>query len=51
MSQYEIFLNGNYVSGWAAEMEVNQGGQWYAYNSDGGSWWVWNNVWSQSAAP
>jgi len=49
--QYEIFLNGNYVPGWAAVMEVNNGGQMYAYNSDLGSWWVWNNTWSQSAVP
>jgi hypothetical protein len=49
--QYEVFLNGSYASGWAAVMEVNNGGQLYAYNSDPGSWWVWNNTWLQSAAP
>jgi hypothetical protein len=50
--QYTIFLNGTYVSGWAAEMEVNNDGQLYAYNSSGGgSWWIWNYGWSQSAAP
>ena len=49
--QYEIFLNGNYVSGWAAEIEVNNGGQLYAYNSDLNSWYVWNGGWAQSAAP
>ncbi len=48
--QYQIFLNGNYTSGWAAEMEVS-GGQLYAYNSAQGSWWVWNSHWSSSAAP
>ena len=52
--QYVILLNGNYVSGWGAEMEVNHGGQMYAYNSVylGGSWWLWTGgSWSQSAAP
>ncbi|HXC14679.1 MAG TPA: hypothetical protein VNV39_17820 [Stellaceae bacterium] len=49
--QYEIFLNGNYVSGWAAEIEVNNGGQLYAYNSDWNTWYVWNGGWAQSAAP
>jgi len=49
--QYEIFLNGNYVTGWAAEMEVTKGGMLYAYNSDGNTWWLWTGSWSQSAAP
>jgi pimeloyl-ACP methyl ester carboxylesterase len=51
--EYEIFLNGNYVTGggYAAEMEVAHGGNLYAYNSDSRRWWVWNNGWSQSAAP
>ena len=44
-SRYEIFLNGSDVpgGGYAAEMEVNHGGQLYAYNSGGGLWGVWNN--------
>jgi len=50
--QYEIFLNGNYVNGWAAEMKVGNDGKLYAYTSTGGgNWWVWNNGWSLSAAP
>lgn len=50
--QYQIFLNGNYVSGWSAEIEVNHGGQLYAYNSYSPSWYLWNGSgWSQSAAP
>jgi len=43
--QYEIFLNGNYVSRWAAEVEVNHGGNLHAFNSTNGSWWIWNNGW------
>ena len=51
--QYEIFLNGSHVpgGGYAAKMEVDNSGKLYAYNSDGNLWWVWNNGWSQSAAP
>ena len=51
-SQFQIFLSGTYVSGYAAEMEVNHGGQLYAYNSYGNSWWIWTGGgWSSSAAP
>jgi hypothetical protein len=49
--QYQIFLNGNYASGWAAAIEVNNGGKLYAYDSYLGNWYVWNNGWSGSAAP
>ncbi len=49
--QYVIYLNGNYVGGWAALMEVNNGGQLYVYNSYVGTWFVWNNGWWYSAAP
>ena len=52
--QYVILLNGNWVSGWGAEIEVAHGGQMYAYNSVylNGSWWLWTGGgWSQSAAP
>jgi hypothetical protein len=49
--QYAIFLNGSFVSGWGAEMEVNNGGQLYVYNSAGNAWYVWNGGWSQTAAP
>ncbi|HKM72874.1 MAG TPA: hypothetical protein VJX94_22885, partial [Stellaceae bacterium] len=47
--QYEIFLNGKDVGGFAAEIEVNDGSQLYGYNV--GGWWIWNNGWSPSAAP
>ena len=49
--QYVIFLNGNYVGGWAAEMKVNHGGQLYVYNSVVNQWFVWNNNWAPSSAP
>ena len=49
--QYEIFLNGTYAPGYAAEMKVDNGGQMYAYNSYLKGWYVWNNGWQQTAAP
>jgi hypothetical protein len=49
--QYDIFLSGNYMGGWAPEIEVANGGQLYAYNSSAGVWWIWNGGWSRSAAP
>ena len=49
--QYEIFLNGNYANGWAAEMEVDNGGQLYVYNSYVAGWWIWKNGWSLTTVP
>jgi hypothetical protein len=55
--QYQILLNGNANSwpigeGFAAELEVADGSQLYAYNSFVNGWWAWGGGgWSQSAAP
>ena len=51
--QYQIFLNGSYVAGWATEMVVSNGGQLYAYNSTGGGiWWLWQKGgWAPTSAP
>lgn len=50
--QYQIFLNGSYTSGYAAEMEVDGGGKLYAYNSGSRAWWLWNGGgWTQVSGP
>jgi hypothetical protein len=55
--QYQIFLNGTASDwpagqGYAAKLEVANGGQLYTYNSFVNGWWVWSGTgWSQSSAP
>jgi hypothetical protein len=50
--QVQILLNGNFVNGYAAEMEVAHGGNLYAFNSSTGNWWLWvRSGWQGVAAP
>lgn len=50
--QYQIFLNSNNTSGWAAEMEVANCGQFYALNTSGNQWYVYGSSgWATATAP
>jgi hypothetical protein len=54
--QYQILLNGATAwpagQGYAAEMEVANGGKLYTYNSYVNGWWIWTgSAWSRSSAP
>ena len=54
--QYKILLNGATAwpagQGYAAEMEVANGGKLYTYNSHVNGWWIWTgSAWSRSSAP
>ncbi len=54
--QYQILLSGGTKwpagQGYAAKMEVANGGQLYTYNSFVNGWWIWTgSVWAKSAAP
>jgi hypothetical protein len=54
--QYKILLNGGTAwpagQGYAAKMEVANGGKLYTYNSYVHGWWIWTgSAWSNSAAP
>ncbi len=50
--QIYILLNGGGSNGWAAKMEVADGGKLYAYNSYLNGWYVWNGAgWSATSAP
>ncbi len=55
--QYQIFLNGSTNNwpagqGYAAKLEVANGGRLYTYNSYVNGWWVWSGTsWSSSSPP
>ena len=54
--QYQILLNGRTAwpngEGYAARMEVANGGVLYTYNSYVNGWWIWTgSAWASSSAP